>query len=310
MAFNDTIIPYSGYNVSLLSSNGNAYPGWPQVWQLNGGLTGTVNISNGAPLWNGTIIYPQPVMAQPLNHGPQSISGPVNLSGYNLVNLGAVGIGTSTPSWPVDVENGYINTNLGYLVAGGAGSSGQCLVSNGTYFGPGACGASAPTIYYQHLQRNGSLFNQEPFANFSTDFSVNDNPGSTRTEIGLLATGVTAGTYSNPTITIDANGRVDSASNGSTLVSQIEPMIINSGICSTGSGASSTCSFTVHWPTAFADGNYSLTCSPNSAGAGGLTALMFSNKTATTFELTIQNGTASQAVVTTLTEIDCTGVHP
>ena len=31
IAFNDTIIPYSGYNVSLLSSSGNAYPGWPQA---------------------------------------------------------------------------------------------------------------------------------------------------------------------------------------------------------------------------------------------------------------------------------------
>ena len=43
IAFNDTIIPYSGYNVSLISSNGNAYPGWPQAWQLNGGVSGTVN---------------------------------------------------------------------------------------------------------------------------------------------------------------------------------------------------------------------------------------------------------------------------
>jgi len=56
IAFNDTIIPFSGYNVSLLSSSGNAYPGWPQAWQLNGGLSGTINISNGAPLWNGTVI--------------------------------------------------------------------------------------------------------------------------------------------------------------------------------------------------------------------------------------------------------------
>jgi hypothetical protein len=57
IAFNDTIIPYSGYNVSLISSSGNAYPGWPQTWQLNGGPSGTVNISNGAPLWNGTVVY-------------------------------------------------------------------------------------------------------------------------------------------------------------------------------------------------------------------------------------------------------------
>jgi hypothetical protein len=56
LAFSDTVIPYSGYNVSLTSSSGNAYPGWPQLWQLNGGMSGTVNISNGAPLWNGTVV--------------------------------------------------------------------------------------------------------------------------------------------------------------------------------------------------------------------------------------------------------------
>ncbi len=84
LAFNDTIIPYSGYNVSLLSSSGNAYPGWPQAWQLNGGLNGTVNVSNGAPLWNGTVIYPMPILAQPLNHGPQSISGLLNMTGITL----------------------------------------------------------------------------------------------------------------------------------------------------------------------------------------------------------------------------------
>ena len=98
--------------------------------------------SNGAPLWNGTVIYPQPILAQPLNHGPQSISGPLNMTGYPLINVSALGVGTSTPSFPVDVENGYINTNLGYLVGGGAGTIGQCLVSNGTYFGPGSCGSA------------------------------------------------------------------------------------------------------------------------------------------------------------------------
>ena len=193
IAFNDTIIPYSGYNVSLLSSSGNAYPGWPQAWQLNGGLNGIVNISNGAPLWNGTIIYPQPILSQPLNHGPQSISGLLNMSGYDLLNVSAFGVGTSTPAWPIDVENGYINTNLGYLVGGGAGSAGQCLVSNGIYFGPGSCGA-LPTTYYQHVQLSGGLLPQEPFINFNSTLTVQDNPGSTRTDVGLPASGVTPGT--------------------------------------------------------------------------------------------------------------------
>jgi hypothetical protein len=309
MAFNDTIIPYSGYNVSLISSSGNPYPGWPQAWELNGGLSGTVNISNGAPLWNGTVIYPQPIFAQPLNHGPQSISGLLNMTGYNLINLGALGVGTSTPSFPVDVENGYINTNLGYLVGGGAGTIGQCLVSNGTYFGPGSCGAAAPTIYYQHIQGNGALQPQELFLNFDNTLAVADSALSTRTNVGLPGTGVTAGSYTSANITVDEYGRLTAATNGTT-VPKIEPLIINSGICTTGSGANVYCSMSVTWPTAFADANYVVDCMSNTGALGGLTGLMFSSKTSTGFILSIQNGTASMAVATTPTEIDCIGMHP
>ncbi len=185
IAFNDTIIPYSGYNVSLISSSGNAYPGWPQAWQLNGGLSGTVNISNGAPLWNGTIIYPQPILSQPLNHGPQSISGLLNMTGYNLLNMGALGVGTSTPACPVDVENGYINTNLGYLVNGGAGTTGQCLVSNGTFFGPGSCG-TLPTIYLpvRPGERHVSC-RKSPISTSRPLFARDTMPGSTRTDVDL-----------------------------------------------------------------------------------------------------------------------------
>jgi hypothetical protein len=138
VAFNDTIIPYSGYNVSLTSSSGNAYPGWPQAWQLNGGLSGTVNISNGAPLWNGVVIYPQPIFSQPLNHGPQSISGLVNMTGYNLVDVGGLGVGTSTPSFPIDVENGYSSTPT--VTASGG-------VSGGTTGGGGATGNNGGRLY-------------------------------------------------------------------------------------------------------------------------------------------------------------------
>lgn len=103
IAFNDTIIPYQGYNVSLTSANGNAYPGWPQSWQLNGGPAGTINVSSGAPLWNGTVIYPMPILSQPLNHGPQSISGPLDFGGYNVTNMGTATAG---------VLNGVVNANL------------------------------------------------------------------------------------------------------------------------------------------------------------------------------------------------------
>ena len=112
------------------------------AWQLNGGLNGTVNISNGAPLveWNGhlpaadTGTAAEPWAAEHLR-----------IVEYDRVQRGRCGCAggghQSRPAFPIDVENGYINTNLGYLVGGGGGAIGQCLVSNGTYFGPGSCGA-------------------------------------------------------------------------------------------------------------------------------------------------------------------------
>lgn len=127
IAFNDTIIPYQGYNVSLTSATGNAYPGWPQAWILNGGPSGTVNVSSGAPLWNGTVIYPMPILSQPLNHGPQSISGNLDHGGYNDTNIGTLTAGTA---------NSVVNANLQ------TGATLDAKIANGLT----ACGAQC-TIY-------------------------------------------------------------------------------------------------------------------------------------------------------------------
>lgn len=221
IAFNDTILPYTGYTVSLTSASGDAYPGWPQAWQLNGGADGTINVSQGAPLWNGTTIYPQPIVAQPLNHGPQSISGTLNMSGYNIAGAAALGIGTNTPSWPVDVEGGatgLVNASGGYLYDGAAPEN-HVLLGNGTAYIdsatiPFSIISGLPSTYYQTLRSNGSAEPQEPAANFSPAFAVSDQPGS-GTNVDLAPSGVTPGEYSNANIIVNAKGQVTAASNGS-----------------------------------------------------------------------------------------------
>jgi hypothetical protein len=307
IAFNDTIIPYSGYDVSLSSSSGNAYPGWPQAWQLNGGVNGLIDISNGAPLWNGTIVYPQPLVAQPLSHGPQSVAGDLNFSGYSVVGAKSLGVGTSTPGWPVDVENGLINSIGGYLYNGGAGTAGECLVSNGSAFVPGSCTALRSS-FYQTVQSNGTVQPQEPALDFSPSFSLSDATGA-KTSVGLASTGVSAGTYSNPTIHVNAAGQVTTANNGPAIPT-IQTIIVNSGICTTGTAGFANCSMVIPWPVPFADNHYTVVCTPEQPTALALTATWVANKTANNFQYFIQNGDASGANAVSLNEIDCVGVHP
>lgn len=131
---NDSIWPTgTGYNVSLVDASGNPIPSYPMQWQLLGAGT-TINLSNGLPYYHGVVFYPVPLLAAPANHGTQSVSGGLNFGGYNVLNAGKVGVGTATPGWPLDVENGLINSFAGYLVDGNGGTNGQCLGSDGTAY--------------------------------------------------------------------------------------------------------------------------------------------------------------------------------
>jgi hypothetical protein len=173
-------------------------------WQLMGAGS-TTNLSNGLPYYHGVVYYPVPILSAPANHGQQSISGPLNLGGYNLTGVGKLGVGTGTPGWGVDVEGAglaaFINAAGGYLVNGGGGTAGYCLSSDGTAYDTGIlCGG-----FYQTVQSAGTAQPQELNLNFASGFTVADDPSNHRTNVSVAAPSVAKVQLSLPATTVNAN---------------------------------------------------------------------------------------------------------
>lgn len=125
----------TGYRVSLVDVSGNTLFSYPELWQFYGPGS-TYNLSQGIPYYHGQVTYPVPLLTLPYNHNPQGIASPLGMNGYNISNVGELGVGTSLPAWGVDVEgtglSGKINAAGGYLINGLAGTNGQVPCSDGT----------------------------------------------------------------------------------------------------------------------------------------------------------------------------------
>jgi hypothetical protein len=149
-----------------------------------------------------------------------TFNGNAVLGGHNLLNAGDIGIGTSSPAYPLDVETGTINTNLNYAVGGSYGTLNYCLASGGSSTAQDKwlpCLTSV-TMYYQTIDNGGSALAQQPILNFDGTTIV-ASPATGQTNVGLHTAG-TAGTYVYPSsLTTDTYGRVIAVTAGAGFTS-------------------------------------------------------------------------------------------
>lgn len=268
----------TGYNVSLIDRNGNALPGYPMQWQLLGPGQ-TYNLNTGLPLYNGVATYGSTIQAIPYNHGLQSISGPLSLAGYPLLQVLALGVGTNVPGWPIDNELGATNSLGGYIVNGGLGvGTGYTLCAGSDAyhtFMPSATPCSeSSTINYQTIMLAGTALPVEPAINFTQSplFIVTDHPTSPKaTNIKLNGTGTEgevvtsngAGVHGHCMNWDAYGGAGDSGSPCLTATATIDYYWTIPAACTIGTGQPNQCLAAAYLPGAMPDTSYQVFCFAN-----------------------------------------------
>jgi hypothetical protein len=109
--FRRIVLTGTFYTVSLLNKSGSPISGFPQTWCTYGGLTGTINVSNGAPVGscstNG-VFYPTPPFSSQLNGAnTQSVGSNLNISG----NLGVAGNISATGNLNVTGSTSFLGSS-------------------------------------------------------------------------------------------------------------------------------------------------------------------------------------------------------
>lgn len=116
--------------------------------------------------------------------------------------------------------------NAGRLQLNNSAPTNHILLGNGTDYVDSATfpysslsGVPTLTIFYQTTESAGVGLPQRSRLNFNGPLTINDDAGNDSTDIGFATSGVAAGSYTLTNLSVDAFGRITSASSGTVPVS-------------------------------------------------------------------------------------------
>ena len=286
--FNATTSPYFEVNgVQLASTN---LLDTSNIAYKNAANTFTGNPQT-APVWNATTGFEVNGVAL----ASANLSDASNLAYKNASNNF-----TGTTNTFKAITGTTINATTGFEVAGVPLSA--AMLSNGVSgtgaicLATGSACALSYTEYYQTVAANGVAQAQRATLNFSTRFALSDSSSPDETTVELATSGVTAGSYTLASMTVDGYGRVTAASSGSITYQMLARVAFTSCTLVDDGGEGSGCHATQSWGTTLPATYYWwCTAGPYSSGTLSETGRFTVNpygatpSTATTFTYVLDN---------------------